>query len=64
MTDDKIAALMNAAAGQHWGTRHHFLRFAYMLLAAEREACAKVVDHILKQGGGTYGDAIRARGTA
>jgi hypothetical protein len=29
---------------------------------AEREACAKVVDHILKEGGGTYGDAIRARG--
>jgi hypothetical protein len=29
---------------------------------AEREACAKVVDHILKEAGGTYGDAIRARG--
>jgi hypothetical protein len=29
---------------------------------AEREACAKWVDHILKEGGGTYGDAIRARG--
>jgi hypothetical protein len=28
----------------------------------EREACAQVVDHILKEGGGTYGDAIRARG--
>ena len=31
---------------------------------AEREACAKVVDHILKEGGGTWGDAIRARGQA
>jgi hypothetical protein len=31
---------------------------------AEREACAKEVDHILKEGGGTYGDAIRARGQA
>ena len=31
---------------------------------AEREACAKMVDHILKEGGGTYGDAIRARGQA
>ena len=30
---------------------------------AEREACAKFVDHILKEGGGTYGDALRARGT-
>ena len=31
-------------------------------VAAEREACAKMVDHILKEGGGTWGDAIRARG--
>jgi hypothetical protein len=29
----------------------------------EREACAKLVDHILKEGGGTWGDAIRARRT-
>ena len=29
---------------------------------AEREACAKMVDHILKDGGGTWGDVIRARG--
>jgi len=29
---------------------------------AEREACAKMLDHILKEGGGTWGDAIRARG--
>ena len=31
---------------------------------AEREANAKMVDHILKEAGGTYGDAIRARGQA
>jgi len=31
-------------------------------VAEEREACAKLVDHILKEGGGTWGDAIRARG--
>jgi len=30
----------------------------------ECEACAKMVDHILKEGGGTWGDAIRARGKA
>jgi hypothetical protein len=36
--------------------------FAALVAAAEREACAQVVDHILKEGGGTYGDAIRARG--
>jgi hypothetical protein len=33
-----------------------------LVVAAEREACAQIVDHILKEGGGTYGDAIRARG--
>jgi hypothetical protein len=33
-------------------------------IEAEREACAKFVDHILKEGGGTWGDAIRARGQA
>jgi hypothetical protein len=33
-----------------------------LVAAAEREACAKMVDHILKEGGGTWGDAIRARG--
>jgi hypothetical protein len=38
--------------------------FAALVAAAEREACAKVVDHILKEGGGTWGDAIRARGQA
>lgn len=31
-------------------------------LEAALEAAAKSVDHILKDGGGTYGDAIRARG--
>ena len=36
-------------------------RFAALVADAEREACAKAVDHILKEGGGTYGDAIRAR---
>ena len=36
-------------------------KFAALVAAHEREECAKVVDHILKEGGGTYGDAIRAR---
>jgi hypothetical protein len=37
-------------------------RLATLVAAAEREACAQLVDHILCEGGGTYGDAIRARG--
>ena len=40
------------------------IRFAELVAAHEREECAKVVDHILKEGGGTYGDSIRARGKA
>lgn len=42
MTDDEIAKLMNDTAGQHWGTEHHFRRFAYILLAAERQRCARI----------------------
>ena len=38
--------------------------FAELVRADEKEANAKVVDHILKDGGGTWGDAIRARGNA
>ena len=40
------------------------IRFAELVAAHEREECAKVVDHILKEGGGTYGDVIRTRSKA
>jgi hypothetical protein len=40
------------------------IEFAKLVASKEREANAKMVDHILKEGGGTYGDAIRARGQA
>jgi hypothetical protein len=43
-------------------TNEWVFRFAALVASAEREACAKLVDHILKEGGGTWGDAIRARG--
>jgi hypothetical protein len=36
-------------------------KFAKLVRADEREKCAEMVDHILKEGGGTYGDAIRSR---
>ena len=42
--------------------KKEILAFAVLVADAEREANAKTVDHILKEGGGTYGDAIRARG--
>jgi len=38
-----------------------FEHFARLVAEREREACAQMVDHILKEGGGTYGDAIRER---
>jgi hypothetical protein len=43
---------------------NRFAVFAELVAAHKREECAKMVDHILKEGGGTYGDAIRARGKA
>ena len=43
--------------------QHYWQDQAIKARADEREACAKMVDHILKEGGGTWGDAIRARGT-
>ena len=42
----------------------HLMTLVERVVAEEREACSKLVDHILKEGGGTWGDAIRARGQA
>ena len=38
------------------------LRLVNKAIEKEREACAAMSDWILKEGGGTWGDAIRARG--
>jgi hypothetical protein len=40
---------------------NELVKFAELVRADEREKCAEMVDHILKEGGGTYGDAIRSR---
>ena len=61
---------MNRVVVVHWtreaggfsATPEFLERFAALVAAAEREACARMVDHIRREGGGTYGDAIRARG--
>ena len=45
-------------------TKAELDKFVAFVAAHEREECAKIVDHILKEGGGTYGDAIRARSKA
>jgi hypothetical protein len=36
--------------------------FAKLIAEKERKECAAMSDWILKEGGGTWGDAIRARG--
>jgi hypothetical protein len=45
----KIADLENIICQRHWD------------VLQEREACAIMSDWILKEGGGTWGDAIRKR---
>ncbi len=66
MTQDEIIEMAKEAGllpcqGIHMGD---LKAFAKLVAEKEREACAKMVDHILKEGGGTWGDAIRARGQA
>ena len=69
MTQDEIFNMAVKCYLISTGNREGFygdalIQFAKLVAEAEREACAKVVDHILKEGGGTWGDAIRARGQA
>jgi hypothetical protein len=74
MTRDEIAQMMQDSSGMDWGTEAHFQRFAALVAAAEREACAKVCEMTYE--GAFEGarpcfetpdqcaDAIRARGQA
>jgi hypothetical protein len=55
-------ALVRADERNRTWTQEHWTEYERSIAAAEREACAKMVDHILKEGSGTWGDAIRARG--
>jgi hypothetical protein len=63
MTQEDIIR-MAREANASFETAESMFKFAALVADAEREACAKLVDHILKEGGGTWGDAIRARGQA
>ena len=73
MTSDDIIRMATKAGWQmpvEWDDTDGFSRRLerFAALAAEwgakqeREACAEMVDHILKEGGGTWGKAIRKRG--
>jgi hypothetical protein len=63
---EAFATLVAAAATEAANARANnaWALMCKKMVAAEKEACAKAVDHILKEGGGTWGDAIRARGQA
>jgi hypothetical protein len=68
MTQDEIIELARRAGFNH-GLDDPIIyaaheRFAKLVAEKEREACATMSDWILKEGGGTWGDAIRARGQA
>jgi hypothetical protein len=52
--------LRNSGLWDIWNS-DNLEKFVALVIAHEREECATIVDHILKEGGGTYGDAIRAR---
>ena len=43
------------------GFEDFLVHFFILAGEVEREACAQLVDHLLCEGGGTYGDAIRRR---
>ena len=75
MTQDEIIEMARQAGlmadGEMWfsptygsGDVHisHLENFAKLVAEKEREACATMSDWILKEGGGTWGDAIRTRG--
>ena len=71
MTQDEIIELARESGMELYGLGknrarfvHHLQAFAKLVAEKEREACATMSDWILKEGGGTWGDAIRARGQA
>ena len=66
MTQDEVIELAKRVGFpiQHPEWRKATEEFAALVAEKEREANAKMVDHILKEGGGTWGDAIRTRGQA
>lgn len=69
MTRDEIAQAMQDSAGNSWGDEAHFQRFAALVIAAEREACAQLcermarrTDDIRRAALETAAENIRARG--
>jgi hypothetical protein len=63
MTQDEIIDMARQAGldPDLWNYTDAFETFAKLVAEKEREACATMSDWILKEGGGTWGDAIRKR---
>jgi len=59
--DDEFARIEHEAKIRQGQPYHYEMDAIQSAIRIEREECARMVDHILKEGGGTYGDAIRAR---
>jgi len=62
-TDEIIDCLETTGLNQEFVCQFYeeMKLFAKLVAEHEREACAAMSDWILKEGGGTWGDAIRAR---
>ena len=63
---ETTAAKWDAGSRDTWVSMARLLLLAnnsapteYDAVAAERERCSKAVDHIRREGGGTWGDALR-----
>jgi hypothetical protein len=66
MTNEEVMQMLTDMGLHDGGIENWIPDNAWYLLAnkvqeKEREACATMSDWILKEGGGTWGDAIRAR---
>jgi len=69
MTRDDIIRMAREAGFSEWAVGlsempMHLERFAALVAAAEREACAKVCEDSVEYAGDTLAAAIRARGQA
>ena len=49
MSRDEIAQAMQDSAGNSWGNEAHFQRFAALVAAAEREACAQLCERMARR---------------
>ena len=49
MSRDEIAQAMQDSAGNSWGNEAHFQRFAALVIAAEREACAELCERMARR---------------